>query len=368
MIAGDIPPREVISHFFVSADDKGSADVQTVIGNSQSYTIKPGDTFLEISRRFDVGYNELVSAHPETDPWVPTVGTNIVIPTEWVLPRGEYDGLVLNIPEMRMYYYVPSPRSQGKSSTVISYPVGLGRQEWRTPQGLFRIRGKTKNPTWVIPESIRAERYRETGDTESMIKGGDPENPLGRHRLELTLPGYAIHGTNKNWGIGMQVSHGCVRMFPEDIAAFFPIATVGSAGRFVYQPVKVGLRRGRVMVEVHEDIYGVSPWLWMETQEIVREMGLTRYVDVELLEAAVEAHSGVPTDVSHVEWPVEPLDEGVFPLEFDERGDLIERKGSGSEEALTLRDQSPSPSSLPVGADAQAKVARIDLRPQPELR
>lgn len=324
-IEGKIEPRPLVSHFFVPADKRGSAEMQTVIGNSQAYTIKRGDTFLEISRKFDVGYNALVAAHPELDPWVPQPGTTIVIPTEWVLPKGPHKGLVLNIPEMRIYYYVPSPRRGAESSTVITYPVGLGRRDWQTPQGSFRIRGKTRNPTWVIPESIREERYNETGATDSFIRGGDPQNPLGHYRIELTLPSYAIHGTNKNWGIGMQVSHGCVRMFPEDIKAFFPVVAVGSEGHFSYQPVKVGVRGGRVIVEVHTDIYGVSPWPWMQAQERISEMGLSGFVDPELLEAAVEAHSGVPTDVSYVDWPVEKLDKRITPEEFDDKGNLIRR-------------------------------------------
>ncbi len=317
----EVEPREVVTHFFVPAGSKGSAAMQTVVGHSQAYTLKAGDTFLELSKRFDVGYNEMVSANPDVDPWVPEAGRPIVVPTEWVLPKSDYEGLVLNIPEMRIYYHLPSPRAGAKSSMVVTYPVGLGRQEWRTPQAEFWIRGKTKNPTWVIPESIKKERFEETGATDYSIPPGDPENPLGRYRIELTLPGYAIHGTNKNWGIGMRVSHGCVRMFPEDIEAFFPLVAVGSKGRFVYQPVKVGVRRGRVVVEVHEDIYGVKPWPWLEAMELIEEYGLSSFVDRERLEAAVEAASGIPTDVGHVDWPEEELD--VEPLEFDEKGNLI---------------------------------------------
>jgi L,D-transpeptidase ErfK/SrfK len=119
-------------------------------------------------------------------------------------------------------------------------------------------------------------------------------------------------------GIGMQVSHGCVRMYPEDIAAFFPVVQIGSAGRFVYQPIKLGVRRGRVMVEVHEDIYGVAPWPWLLAQELIDEMGLERYVDTRKLEAAVEASSGIPTDVSYTGWTVPKLGP---PVRFDQRGD-----------------------------------------------
>ena len=312
------PARQVVTHFFHGGE--GLKDLQTVIGTSQHYQVADGDTFLDIARRFGLGYNEMVDANPGTDPWVPDPGRSLVVPSEWILPRTEYEGLVLNIPEMRFYYYIPSPRAGGRSSMVVSYPVGLGRRDWQTPQAEFKIRGKTENPTWVIPESIRRERRREMGRNDRTIQGGDPENPLGAHRIELTLPSYAIHGTNKNWGIGMQVSHGCVRMYAEDIKAFFPSVEIGSKGRFVYQPVKMGMRGGRVFVEVHKDIYGVAPWTWLLAQELVEEMGVGRYVDRERLEAAVEASSGTPTDVSYVDWPAEPL---AGPIEFDEYGDPV---------------------------------------------
>jgi len=328
--AQDEPRREVVSHFFVPAGDSSAAEMQTVVGNSQPYAVKAGDTFVELARKFDVGYNELVLANPDVDPWVPRRGQQIVVPTEWILPKAPYEGLVLNIPEMRIYYYVPSPRQGGKSSTVITYPVGLGRRDWQTPRAEFRVRGKTKNPTWVIPESIKEERLRDKGLTGDFIAGGVPENPLGKYRIELTLPSYAIHGTNKNWGVGMQVSHGCVRMYPEDIAAFFPLVQIGSKGRFVYEPVKVGVRRGRVLVEVHEDIYGVHPWAWLEAQDLIREMGLVRFVDPELLAAAVEAATGVPTDVSYVRWPEETPD--TRPATYDEKGNLL-LEDAGSEAA-----------------------------------
>ncbi len=309
--------REAVTHFFVGGT--GSlAGQQTVVGNCRSYRVKAGETFLDIARAEDLGYNELVAANPDVDPWVPPAGAELVLPTEWVLPRGDYEGIVLNIPEMRLYYYIPSPRSGGRSSMVVTYPVGLGRKDWQTPQGKFRVRGKTRNPAWVIPESIKEERFREEGKTEDVIPGGDPENPLGNYRLELTIPSYAIHGTNKNWGVGMEVSHGCVRMYPEDIEGFFPLVPIGTPGQFAYQPVKVGLRRGRVVVEVHPDVYGVSPWPWMLAQQVVKDAGLDRYVDRRRLEAAVAIASGVPTDVSYADWPVAELPD---PIEFDSRGD-----------------------------------------------
>jgi len=292
-----------VTHVF--NPESGIDRQQTVVGMTQVHVVEKGDTFLDLAREYDLGYNEMVAANPTIDPWLPRVGASLVIPSEWILPAGPREGIVVNIPEMRLYYYdAPAPSSQDANTVVVSYPVGLGRQEWRTPRADFRIRGKTKDPVWVLPETVRIERIAEKGFSEESIPGGHPDNPLGRHRIELTLGAYAIHGTNKQWGVGMQVSHGCVRLYPEDIAALFPLADVGSKGRFDYQPVKIGARNGRVLVEVHQDIYGLTPWLWLVAQDAVRDSGLEQYIDQAKLQAAVEAASGVATDVGLSNWPV----------------------------------------------------------------
>jgi L,D-transpeptidase ErfK/SrfK len=301
----EVPPRELVTYRFDTTG--GVSGQQTVIGASRVHVVTRGDTFLDLARQYDLGYNELVAANPTVDPWLPAVGTSLVIPSEWILPAGPREGIVVNIPEMRLYYYLPTSRGSD-APTVVSYPVGLGRQEWRTPRADFRVRGKTKNPVWVLPETVKVERIAEKGFAEEFIPGGHPDNPLGRHRIELTLGAYAIHGTNKLWGVGMQVSHGCVRLYPEDIAALFPLAEVGAKGRFDYQPVKIGVRSGRVLVEVHEDIYGHTPWLWLEAQAAVRASGLEQYIDHAKLQAAVEAAGGIPTDVGLSEWPDPPLE------------------------------------------------------------
>ena len=323
----DVPPRELVKYRF--ADDGDVVSQQTVIGAARIHVVEGGDTFLDLARQYDLGYNELVSANPNVDPWLPAVGAKLVIPSEWVLPAGPREGIVVNIPEMRLYYYLPSSRGREVPS-VVSYPVGLGRQEWRTPRAAFRIRGKTKNPVWVLPETVKAEHIAEKGFAEDFIPGGHPENPLGRHRIELTLGSYAIHGTNKQWGVGMQVSHGCVRLYPEDIAALFPLAEVGSKGRFDYQPVKVGVRDGRVLVEVHGDIYGHTPWLWLEAQSAIRAAGLEAHVDQAKLQAAVEAGAGIPTDVGFTEWPA-PSSDAVRASESPRIA--VSRAWSSSEEA-----------------------------------
>jgi len=260
-----------------------------VIGAVQLYRIRKGDTLMDVARLYSLGYNEIVHANPEMDPWVPPVGATILLPTEWVLPCCTYEGILVNIPEMRLFFYQP----RGDGTTVVhTFPVGLGRDDWRTPQGKFRISGKTVNPVWNIPESIREEHIRERGDYRTSIPGGDPDNPLGKYRFELTLPMYRIHGTNIPWGVGMQVSHGCVRLYPEDIEHLFPLVPVGTPGEFLYQTVKIGERDGAIYAEVHEDIYGHSPALFRESWDLVQRLGLADRVDERLLEKGLYDYAG----------------------------------------------------------------------------
>jgi len=290
---------------YVVVPGRDPAKMSTVLGSVRQYTPAKGDTFLDLARFYGLGYNELEQANPDIDPWIPSIkASNIILPTSWVLPQVPYEGVVVNIPEMRLYYF--HPRKQGANVLVTTYPVGLGRDEWRTPKGRFKVQGKTINPTWVIPDSIREEHIRERGDYRTMIEGGAPDNPLGKYRLELTMKGYRIHGTDIPWGVGMQVSHGCVRLYPEDIEALYPIIPVGTPGEFIYQPVKIGAREGRIFAEVSPDIYTLMPGMFTEARRIVEELGWQDYIDWNKLQRAVEQQNGVPIDITLGGQPTQP--------------------------------------------------------------
>jgi L,D-transpeptidase ErfK/SrfK len=266
---------------------------ETVIGRVRAYRVREGDTLLDIARYYDLGYDEITDANPGVDPWVPPVGATITLPTSWVVPCCAYEGIVLNIPEMRLYFY-RRPAEDPDTLLVVTHPVGLGRADWRTPKGRFAIRGKTHNPTWVIPASIRTERARERGDRRRVIPGGHPENPLGKHRLELTIPLYAIHGTNSPWGIGRQVSHGCAQLYPEDIERLFPLVEPGTPVEFAYQPIKVGTREGAVYLEVHRDIYGYAPVTEASARTVLDRRGGRCRVDAATLRASLARSRGMP--------------------------------------------------------------------------
>jgi L,D-transpeptidase ErfK/SrfK len=275
----------------------GEVSPDSVIGQLQTYRIQKGDTLMDLAREYSLGYNEMVEANPGIDPWIPPAGATIILPTEWVLPCCSYRGIVVNIPEMRLFYMQPDPGDPSRTR-VQTYPVGLGRDDWRTPKGTFRIQGKTRNPQWNIPESIRKEHIEERGDHRTFIPGGAPDNPLGKYRFELTMPMYRIHGTNIAWGVGMQVSHGCIRLYPEDIDHLFPSVPIGTPGEFAYQAVKVGMREGAVWLEAHEDIYGEAPARYRATREHLATLGLEHAVEEEMLLDALTSGRGVPHRVS----------------------------------------------------------------------
>lgn len=211
-----------------------------VIGKAIRYKAKHEDTLIELPRRFNVGYTELRAANPYVDPWLPGAGTEILIPTAHIVPDADRKGLVLNLGDQRLYYFKPDGR------TVVSFPVGIGMEGWSTPTGRTKVVRKQKRPTWYVPKSIRAERPY----LPKVVPPG-PDNPLGSHALYLGWQSYLLHGTNKPYGIGRRASHGCVRLYPEDITRLFGEIPVGTPVTVVDQPVKIARVAGELMLEAH---------------------------------------------------------------------------------------------------------------------
>lgn len=221
---------------------------ESVVGQVQYITASNEDTLADIARRYNVGRNELILANPGVDPWLPPEGTRIVLPTRYVLPNAAREGVVLNVPEMRLYYY-PAPKN-GEPPQVITYPISIGRGDWETPLGSTSIIAKTENPAWIPPDSIREEHAADGDPLPARVPPG-PDNPLGQFALRLGLPGYLIHGTNKPYGIGMRVTHGCVRLYPEDIEVLFGEVPEGTLVQIVHQPYKLGWHLGKLYLEAH---------------------------------------------------------------------------------------------------------------------
>jgi L,D-transpeptidase ErfK/SrfK len=213
---------------------------QDMVGEIRHYTIEDKDTLLDVARRYDLGYVELVAANPGVDPWIPKPGTRIVLPTAHLLPDAPREGIVINLPEMRLYYFPP------EAGGVVSFPIGIGVEGWETPLGTTSVVSKREHPTWIPPESIRRERP----DLPAFIPPG-PDNPLGDFALDLGWPRYLVHGTNKPYGVGRRTSHGCIRLYPEDIKRLFGWVVVGTPVTVVSQQAKLGWVNGDLYLEVH---------------------------------------------------------------------------------------------------------------------
>ena len=235
-------PQPEATHYF--AVDPNS----DLVGYLQRVTVGKDDTLPDIARRFDVGYEEMVTANPGVDPWLPGAGREVVIPTQFVLPVAPHEGVVVNVAEMRIFYY--PKHKKDAPETVYTYPIGIGRVGWKTPEGSTKIGSRQKAPVWVVPKSVRAE-HLENGEKLPGIVPAGPDNPLGQYLFRLGWPSYLIHGTNKPYGVGMRSSHGCLRLYPEDIAMFFDLVPIGTKVTVVNQPYVFGWRDGALYLQVY---------------------------------------------------------------------------------------------------------------------
>lgn len=227
-----------------------SSKTDSVVGDISYTRVWHGDSLLDIARNFDIGYGQIIRANPRLNRWVPRVGAEVVLPSMYILPPGERRGIVLNLAELRLYYYPP------RGTTVHTYPVSIGDYDWRTPLGRTKIVAKQVNPAWYPPKSIRQEHLEEGDELPNMIPGGAADNPLGHFALKLGIPSYLIHGTDerRSFGIGMRVSHGCIRLYPEDIERLFALVSVGTPVTIIDQPVKAGWRDDELYLEVHHPL------------------------------------------------------------------------------------------------------------------
>ena len=287
--------RKEMPSFGVDVDARG-APVETVLGETTTYRVRKGDTLLDVARWYDLGYNEIVAANPGVDPWVPAPGTDLVVPTQFVLPCCTYDGIVVNLPEMRLYHY---RRSAGRARPGHGEHLS-GRARPRRPPHAARHLPRARQdgePAVEHPAADPPRAHRRARRPPHVHRRRRADNPLGKHRIELANSLYAIHGTNIPWGIGMLVSHGCLRLYPEDIERLFPDVAVGTKVRFVYQPVKAGQRDGAAFVEAHPDVYRHGRSLAADARTALKERGLAGAVDPATLDDALRVPSGVPIEI-----------------------------------------------------------------------
>jgi L,D-transpeptidase ErfK/SrfK len=218
-----------------------------VVGTLQATIANEEDTLSDIARRFNLGYDEVVNANPGVDPWLPGAGTRIVLPTQFILPDAPHEGVVVNLAALRLFYF-PKPEKKGDPRVVLTMPIGVGMVGWATPTGTTKITSKRKDPYWTPPESVRKEHAAEGDILPPRVPPG-PDNPLGAFAMNLGWPSYLMHGTNKPAGVGMRASHGCIRLYPEDIATIFPMVPVGTKVTVVNQPTLHRIQDGRLYVQ-----------------------------------------------------------------------------------------------------------------------
>jgi L,D-transpeptidase ErfK/SrfK len=225
----------------------------TVVGEDQTVVTVYEDTLYDLAAKFSLGSEELIRVNPGVDPWLPGAGKSLVVPGRHILPPGPHEGIVVNLPEHRLYYY-PKPK-RGGPIEVITYPVSIGKMDWRTPLGVTHVIQKEKDPTWYPPESVRKE-HAEAGDPLPAKVGPGPNNPLGAYAMRLAAGNgtYLIHGTNNPIAVGLAVTHGCIRMYPNDVAALFPLIPVGTPVRLINEPVKVAWIDGELFLEAHPPV------------------------------------------------------------------------------------------------------------------
>jgi L,D-transpeptidase ErfK/SrfK len=275
----------------LGADEYRINKTTEIIGRMSTYTIQDNDSLYEIARTYKTGYDQIVAANPGVDPIVPEKGRKIILPRAWILPDARREpGIVINVSEMRLYYYF----RQNKRTLVRTYPVGIGDLGMRTPLGVFKIVEKIENPAWHVPLSIRKAKP----ELPAVVPPG-PDNPMGSHAMRLSGWKVLIHGTDMPWGIGKRVSHGCIRLYPEDIVDLFERVPRGTRVTIVQQPVKAGVSaKGRVYLQVSrdDDLKGYD--YFQQADMLLRMKGLLDKVNPDKLQRTVREKRGFPVDIS----------------------------------------------------------------------
>ena len=249
-----------------------------VVGQVQVTISSKEDTLPDIARRFNLGYEEIVRANPGVDPWLPGAGKEIVLPTQFVLPNSVRQGIVINIAAMRLFYFPPT--KPGEKQVVYTHPIGIGRVGWQTPEGATKVVSEQKGPVWIPPASGRKE-HKENGEIRPARVPAGPDNPLGKYKFTLGVPSYLIHGTNKPYGVGLRSSHGCIRLYPEDVEKIFAMVNPGTGVTVVNQPFVFGWHDGELYLQGF-DVLEDDKRDWSKSQPKLLSKTLSKRIQTEL--------------------------------------------------------------------------------------
>jgi L,D-transpeptidase ErfK/SrfK len=274
---------------------------QDLIGTMGQIVAEQKDTLPDLARQNHLGFDEIVAANPGVDTWLPKAGSVVRLPLEHLLPDVPRVGIVINLPDGRLYYF----RTDASNRPIVeTHPISVGQMDWKTPLGVTKIVQKQKLPTWYPPKSVR-DKHLQDGDVLPVLIPPGPDNPLGEYALRLGIPGgsYLIHGTNNPVGVGMQITHGCIRLYPEDIEFLFAEVAVGMYVRIVNQRIKTGWVDGALYLEVHHPLDGTDPKdvedLTSLTRAIVQATASHRVsIDWDSAERIFQQANGAPARIS----------------------------------------------------------------------
>ncbi|MDO9239085.1 MAG: L,D-transpeptidase family protein, partial [Methylicorpusculum sp.] len=281
---------------FIPRHEFTIAGEQTMIGQLAQSEVIADESLPVIAREFGLGFDEITRANPDLDPWIPEPTAAVNLPLRFILPDAPKQGIVLNIAAKRMFYF------PGKTVTkVLTYPVGIGREGWETPTGKTKIVSKKARPSWTVPESVLKEHAKKGDKLPKVVPAGE-NNPLGLYALRLGFQSYLIHGTNKPYGVGMEVSHGCIRLYPEDVEQLFNQTSVGTPVRVVDQPFLTAWDSNELFLQAYQPVHKsdsatrkLIKALMTRLQKIESQSG--RAINWDVVDKALQRLDGVPVAI-----------------------------------------------------------------------
>lgn len=305
-------PETVDKHQFSLVEN------QSVFGQVAEIAIEEGDSLPLIARYFGLGFDEITLANPDLDPWLPEQGHSVNLPLKFILPKASQQGVILNLAAKRLFYYPAN-----KTNTVFTYPIGIGRKGWKTPTGKTTIIAKKAHPRWFVPKSILAEHLRK-GDPLPKIVAAGPNNPLGEYALRLGIPGYLIHGTNKPYGVGMAISHGCVRLYPENISQLFNKMRTGIQVHIVNQPFLIGWNKKQLYIQVYPTTHiskkQTRNQLAAFKKKLKRIEGNSKQsINWPQVDTVIERHDGIPVAIFANSIEQETVLQFSHPVELNQK-------------------------------------------------
>ena len=298
-------------------------DGSNIVGQIRVVIASHHNTLLDIARHYDLGYNEITAANPQVSIWLPKAGTLIVVPTEFILPPRPWTGIIVNIAQRRLYYF-PRPKAN-QPAMVVTFPIGISRPGWSTPLGKTRVIAKFKDPSWIVPKDIVAEHRSQGNVNFPTYFPPGPGNPMGMLALETGFSEIFIHGTNRPWGVGMRVSHGCMHLYPENAARLFAQVPVGTPLSIVNLPFLIGdrdntlyLSASRPVAEYPEAQQSLSN-LAMEamTLYMVHHDGALPKVDWRAVRQVADTHGVIPVPISVGAPTIEQIIASIKPEKYE---------------------------------------------------